>query len=400
MRTPPPLLLAAVLAVAAPAAGRAQVPYTFTTVALSGTGSPFAGVFPPSLNGSGVAAFGATLNAGGAGVFIGSGGTIQTIAQTGPNFSAFNFPPGPIVASISPASNSTAFYAVRTPANGGGIGIFSGNGGPQTPIAVTSGTSPFVNFGPAPGINPGGTVAFHGIGTAGQGIFHGTGGALTTIAQTGPVFSNFNDAVSINGFNAVSFGAGLTAGGSGIFRGTGPSAITPIALTGTTFLGFRGPTDVNGSGRVAFVADLAAGGSGVFTGDGGAIATIAATGAAFTSFDPFVSINSAGGVTFAATLLAGGKGIFTGSDPVANRVIRTGDVLDGSTVFTLGYAAGAVTDMGQIAFAAQLANGRQGIYIATPVPEPAGVLFLAGAGLAACGWWRRCAAQTGARRLA
>jgi hypothetical protein len=163
----------------------------------------------------------------------------------------------------------------------------------------------------------------------------------------------------------------------------------PIAATGPSFSAFPGPTDLNGSGRVAFVAGLTGGGQGVFTGDGGSVTTIAASGAAFAAFGEFVSINTAGGVTFAATLAGGGQGVFTGSDPVLNKVIRTGDALLGSTVLTVAMAPGAINDLGQVAFTAQLVDGRQVVVIATPVPEPACVVAISGAALAAGAWWRR-----------
>ena len=155
-----------------------QIPYTHTRVALTGAGQPFSGLFAPGLNGNGVASFGANLSAGGSGVFVGSGGAVTTIAQTGSTFLTFNDPNLP---AINPASSMAAFYAARTAAAGGGVGIFTSSGGPVTTIAATGGSSPFTNFVAVPGINPGGTVALVGIGPTGQGVFTGNGGALTTI---------------------------------------------------------------------------------------------------------------------------------------------------------------------------------------------------------------------------
>jgi hypothetical protein len=352
-----------------------QTPYSYTLIATTGGTSSLFAIFAPSINFNGTASFGAVLNGGGAGVFSGNGGVVSTIAQTGPFFSGFNFPPGPIVASISPTTTTTTFFGARTPAAGGGVGIFHSSGGAPVTIAGTGGTSPFTNFGIAPDINASNVVAFAGNVPGGQGIFIGDGASTQTIAGTGPFFANFNGAVSINNFSTASFGAARTGGGSGIFRGTTTSTIS-IAETGPVFTGFAGPTDINDNGQVAFVASRTAGGTGVFRGDGTTIDIAALSGSSYQSFGEFVSVAPNGGVVFAANLVGGGQGIFTGPDPVLNHVIRTGDSLAGSTVVNVALASGAINGVGQIAFFASLANGRQAVFVATPVPEPTGILAL------------------------
>src|SRR5581483_2852170 len=107
MRSFPVRLLAAILVFAAPAVACAQTQYTFTRVASTASGSGFSALFPPSLNQTGVASFGATLTGSGGGVFAGNGGSLTTIAQIGTTFSAFNNPP---LAAIAPNSINTAFY--------------------------------------------------------------------------------------------------------------------------------------------------------------------------------------------------------------------------------------------------------------------------------------------------
>jgi hypothetical protein len=361
-----------------------QTPYSYSLIATTGGTSSLFAIFAPSINFNGTASFGAVLNGGGAGVFSGNGGVVSTIAQTGPFFSGFNFPPGPIVASISPTTTTTTFFGARTPAAGGGVGIFHSSGGPPVTIAGTGGVSPFTNFGIAPDINAANVVAFQGnVVGGGQGIFIGDGAATQTIATTGLVFAGFNGAVAVNNFNTVSFAAAGTGGGSGIFRGTTTSTIS-IAATGPVFTGFAGPTDINDNGQVAFVASRTAGGTGVFRGDGTTIDIAALSGASYQSFGEFVSVAPNGGVVFAANLVGGGQGIFTGPDPVLNRVIRTGDALEGSTVVNVALASGAINGVGQIAFFASLANGRQAVFIATPVPEPTGILAI---GAACCSLW-------------
>ena len=91
-------------------------------------------------------------------------------------------------------------------------------------------------------------------------------------------------------------------------------------------------------------------------------------------------------IAFTARLAAGDvDGIFVGPNPATDTVIKEGDALDGSVVTFLRTGQRALNDAGQIAFYAELANGRRGIYVFTPVPEPglvlaaAGLLGLAGA---------------------
>ena len=88
-------------------------------------------------------------------------------------------------------------------------------------------------------------------------------------------------------------------------------------------------------------------------------------------------MNNLGKPVFLAGLDNGAFGIFTGPDPVADKVIQLGETLFGSTAtsFTLvpvgeNYGNTDINDAGQVAFHYQLANGRQGIAVATPTPEP------------------------------
>src|SRR5688572_32567515 len=126
----PLISLSMAVSLVLPAVARSQVPYAYTRVAATGPGSNFAAFSPPSLNELGTAGFGAALTGGGgSGIFIGSGGAIGTIAQTGAVFTGFSsVPGGPIFASINPTSNTNAFFATRTPAAGGGAGIFTSDG--------------------------------------------------------------------------------------------------------------------------------------------------------------------------------------------------------------------------------------------------------------------------------
>src|SRR5262249_29841714 len=109
---------------------------------------------------------------------------------------------------------------------------------------------------------------------------------------------------------------------------------------------------------------------GLFLSSGGAVRTVVDDTGAFASFGFAPALNARGQVAFEGTTKAGRVGIFTGSDPKKDRVIAVGDALDGSIVVDLGASAfgAALNNNGQIAFIAQLADGRTGVYRADPVP--------------------------------
>jgi hypothetical protein len=108
-------------------------------------------------------------------------------------------------------------------------------------------------------------------------------------------------------------------------------------------------------------------------GNGGAAQLVASTNGPY-SFLFIPSINSAGLITFRASLDNGQYGIFAGPDPDQDKVILTGDKLDGSTVIAITSHNQAINDKGQIAFRAQLADGRYGVYRADPIqPCPADI---------------------------
>jgi PEP-CTERM motif len=139
--------------------------------------------------------------------------------------------------------------------------------------------------------------------------------------------------------------------------------------------------------------------SGIFTGSGGPVTAVAAGGllesGPFLDFGLLPSINNMGTVAFLAFLRPEGSGIFTGPDAVADRVIGTGDPLFGSTVTSLEFARQGLNDAGQVAFVAQLADGRQVVVRADPaqvgaVPEPSALALLALGTLALAGYrWKR-----------
>jgi hypothetical protein len=88
------------------------------------------------------------------------------------------------------------------------------------------------------------------------------------------------------------------------------------------------------------------------------------------------SLNNNGDVAFLADLDSGGSGVFVGPDPINDRVISTGDALDGSTVQNITFCEEGLSDTGELAFVAQLADNpdtpeddsRKAVFRATPAP--------------------------------
>jgi hypothetical protein len=211
------------------------------------------------------------------GVFTKSGETITTIAKIGDLLPSPELPIEELGRDLAISQNRVAFSA----SYGGGSqqGIFAGSGGALTTIARTGDVSPagtLAHIYDGPAIR-GSTVAFAatiGDGTK-TGIFVGNGGELTTIAVTGDpapvgVFDTIDVAGISMGDSKVAFSASYDGGAkSGIFIGSG-GPLTAIAQTGDVVAGF-GPIEslrasaMSGS-TVAFLAD-GPGGSGIFTSD-------------------------------------------------------------------------------------------------------------------------------------
>jgi hypothetical protein len=315
----------------------------------------------PALNDLGTVAF--TIDVAGpvgGGIFTGNGGPLTTIVTTVPLF-----PSG------HPSLNDAGTVAFRDAA---GQGVFAGSGGPITTIADTSGPFRPAGFGGFPSINKAGTVTFFASPKAGgSGIFAGSGGPIVTIADTTGRFSSFFGAPStINDAGTVAFLAALRSGGSGVFTGSGGS-ITTIADTSGPYSGFFGGTaSINNAGMVVFLAALSTGQQGIFAGDGTKTTTIADTTGPFSGFGADPSINNLGMIAFDGFLRTGGEGIFTGPDPASDKVIAIGDSLFGSNVTALLFGPEGLNDAGEVAFLAELGDGRIAIARADPtvVPEP------------------------------
>lgn len=382
------------------------ITYKFTNIAdstMSAPGGTFVGFQGLSIGGGTVAFAATTSNS--SGIFTGTGGSLTTIVKSGD--------PGPVapfglVSDPAISGNKVAFHA-----SFGDVlqssGIFVGSGGPLTTIAFERDPAPvgtFVAFS-EPAIS-GDTVAFRGIfgpsSNRKTGIFTGSGGTLTTITLT-----NFS-APSISG-EFVSFFGRDEDGDEGIFVGAGGPLIEIAKIGGPaptgTFTGFSRPS-ISG-GNIAFEAETDSGDFGVYRSNGQEVVTIASSGAA-APIGSFYGVGSAaiGGDTVAfsgsyneidefGNITGEGAGIFIGSGGPLTSVIQAGDPLFGSTLTDFyaphfGAASTFVFDpegSGNVGFLYSLADGRFGVALATPVPEPTIIGLLGGFALGVVAFARR-----------
>lgn len=259
-------------------------------------------------------------------------------------------------------------------------------------------------------INESGQVAFYAdiagasSTSTNQGIFRSDGVNLTQIARKGQIspdgngqFSDLREfdspQPSINDHGQVAFVATLngTSGGPvdsrGLYIGDG-GTLSQILRSGQTspdgngsFLNFV-DAHLNNSGQVAFLGVMAENDGGIFQGSAGGITKIARTGDAAYDGNGFFSANYAGlaqndsGQTafIASTAssvggLPDGEGLFTSDGIDSLTVVRFGDSLEGSTVAGIGDNPRrqiALNRHGQIAYRAQLADGRDTLQLWTP----------------------------------
>ena len=280
----------------------------------------------------------------------------------------------------------------------GGTGA---NGGPA-PAPFASTAYEYLDFGPlaptvSPAINNAKQVAFYARAKdgSGEGIFAGPDPATDAVAVAGPgtPFTGINPQfTAMNNGGVVAFAATLAGGRKGIFTATRGVPATEIVSNALAF-GTFAPPQINDFGRVAFAATTPGGSERIVTaGVGLSPDTVGSAGGAYAGFyvaeqtDYFVDINNAGTVVFHARLRDGGHGIFTGNDPVADKLIAVDDVLFGQRVTAVNFRPGGLNDLGQLAFSYTLADGRTGVAVATPVPEPGAA---AGVAAAAIGLLRR-----------
>jgi hypothetical protein len=329
---------------------RANADGTLTTIAEDQKRFAFIGR-NPSMNDLGQVSFAARLDAQdkqtGDNIEVilrGDGKKLTTIATTADRFRFFGFD-----TSIN-NSGEVAFTAELDEEFGSDEGLFSGSGGKRgvtthyltsTDVSLDGQPERFAGSDSRPSINDSGNIAFVESVQPdfARGIFVGREGQFTTVVAPDPSDPSvglgepiLNDAGTV-AFHRFFFDEIAQQSAEEIVKIDADGTRAVVADTGGEFSSFGGrPPSLNNNGDVAFLATL----------------------------DDFTT-----------------TGIFLGPDPIADRVIATGDKLDGLTVQNITFCEEGLSDSGELAFVAQLADNpdtpeedesRTAVFRATPAP--------------------------------
>jgi hypothetical protein len=356
------------------ACGAAAATYSFKRIA-GASGHPADLHQSVAINNNGVVAFARTTN-GVQTLYTGRGGGLTRIANTAgsiKSISGWDINRNGVVAYGVEFDHSTSIPFLSA------TGVFTGNGTTNRLVARSNDVV-FSVSGAA--INDFGQVAFS---TATEPF----GGVTAAVTRYPDRLIAASDSFNVSAGDINNQGLVAVTSSSGeeqILVGNGGKPTVIAKTEGTELLLFQSAPRINNAGVVAFSARFDSEGKGVFTASTSGVRTVVDN-----LSGPFAglglgapAINNRGVVAFEANKFEF-HAIYTGVNPTTDRVIQTGDALDGSTVLQLstGSHGRFLNDAGQVAFWAQLTDGRVGIYRADPlllstvaIPEPTSLLSI------------------------
>lgn len=290
-------------------------------------------------------------------ILLGTGGALTTISDLRGKQTGFGTP------AIN-SSGQTVFGAFQSDNN---EKIYRGDGTVLEKIAATRTVDDQLR---GYSVNDAGLVAFEARLSDDGGLYIGNP------RRTRPVYTfSSSDFVAGGDFfstpalgdSAVAFTALRGTAPDGVFRQTIDGELTTIAEVDASMYKFRG-VSMNAAGEVAFTAFIEDDLEAIMVGSGGPLRTVVDTAGPFMNINVSTvpSINDSGTVAFTASLDDLRKGLFIGPDPDADRVVLLGDALAGSKVKDLAACGQSLNDVGQLAFTAELADGRAVIVRADP----------------------------------
>ncbi len=300
------------------------------------------------------------------------------------------------------AAQGTAFFGGLS---GGGQGVWKQGPGLDK-VAISGDAAPgtattFTGFR-VPAVNDLGHAAINGrLSGGGAGVWKESS-ALAKVALTGDpapgtvrTFTLLEDSPAINDSDHAAF-KGTTLDGSGIWKESptlGKVAVAGDAAPGTsdTFFSFSSPT-LNDLDHTSFIGFLSMGPAGIWK-ENPTLGIVAAVGDAapgttetFSAFRDVPLINNSDHVALFAMLSGGDQGIWAEDRSGAlSLVARSGDIIEvrPGDVRTIRFLlVSGLNDSGQVAFRADFFDGSEGLFVASPVPEPASAVLLAFASLA------------------
>jgi hypothetical protein len=379
--------VAALVAVVATSPAAAQVQGSFARVAETASGTMFHRLHPwPGINNSGLVAFQAMDSGSRDRYFVGRPGHTPTVIVD--NFQSGSIYGNPFSIAVSDRGDVPFWRQIGL--NPPVLGQYVAPAG----VSITIAESPRFNLDSphsiTPNINSANQVVFFArTQTAGPGVHVATYAnstvSYTTIAEPEIVQPVGGPDLNAGG-TAVFKATYATPQGqqaSGLFVGGGGVPVTLIADNTGPIDEIGGWPVINDAGAVLYSASLDNGRTGIFRYANGTTTPVVEGPAGAYLFGP--SLNNLGQMAFQARPAGGttGDAILIGPNPATDTLIKAGDPLDGSTVLFLALSQTALNDAGQVVFTADLADGRRGIYVFTPVPEPGAVLAVAGLGLIA-----------------
>ncbi len=350
--------------------------YTFENIADT-TGVLFGNVYGPSINNRGQFILVASLDNLPFYYVVVWDGT--QILQLSPN--AFN---GDIIAGAWNIDDSGTgvweyfpygFYSRRLP-------------DPVHTIADQAGPLEFMNFYHMIQTNLSGDFVFHAeMDAGGHGLFTAratnANNAFTTILDTSGPYASIGNYPRISENGKIVFTASLdnNVRTLSLANVASPGSATDLATSvGAPFSNFYA-ADINDNGSILFMANQDDSDVAVCRYDPGVGITTLFHGSdeEWTGNVGTPMINATGGIAFVGETEShpGQNTLFVGgSNPYGDKLLAPGDPLFGSTVidtqfeFGIRLNHGAMNDCGQIGFAYALADGREGIALATPIGLP------------------------------
>ena len=329
--------------------------YSLTTIAESGQRFRDFRPYVAAINDDGLVAFQATLARGETGIFVGRGGPVTTLCESGGNLRSIDSHPD-----IDASGRCCSYGTDRS----GRRGVFMLTDGRPELLADDAGP-----LGPT--INSRGDIAFRSAVPGGvAGIRIARDNTISTIADTRH-FAAFHGIPVVNSSGQVAFRADLAPDRAVIMLATPPASNSPIdphilstiATADDDLASLGSFPALDDTGTVAFAAVLQSGRSGIFSVSQGRRSLLLETGDAFESCRGVLL-----GPTpiFFATPRGGTLGIFTGPDPKTDELLRIGSPFMGSAVADFALNSVSINRSGQLALRIALADGRQFILRADP----------------------------------
>jgi len=318
--------------------------------------------YVPTVDAAGAVFFQATLKDGTSAVFAGHGDGLGAVAVLRTVVATRGSSLREVVSHPAVSSLGTVtFYADD---HKGERGAYSVHGGVLRRLATERGLAPLGNVGPlGPTMNEAGWIAFRVNGSEGQQrVCLAANGHVTTIAETGVLFSAFHGLPVVTRYGVV-FRGDLHDGTQTIYAGY-QGALRLVSDTRGPLRSIGRFPSANQGGTIAFTGELVDGSGGIFTAEtDGHVARVPLD--AWRGALRGALVDGRGRVVFYGSPHGGRLGIFDGDEPGNPPILTFGDDLEGSTVVDFALNPVSINENGQLALRVSLSDGRELVLGAT-----------------------------------